>query len=198
MASAEGTSDRLLLGACLLALGVLAWVCVLGHARALAATPKGESIPVTAASGLPPAPVEVRPEPPAPAPAVSPASVRVQAALDRLLSNGRIDFETGTNRLAPTSTPVLDAVAALLASEPALNVEVEGHTDGRGNPAANRRLSLRRAQAVQAYLAARGIDAARVYTVGSGSTRPLVRAHTPEAFELNRRIEFRVLAPGSR
>jgi OmpA-OmpF porin, OOP family len=124
--------------------------------------------------------------------------LRVQAELDRLLSSGRIEFETGSDRVEPNVAPLLDAIVALLASEPELKVEVEGHTDIRGDPASNRRLSLRRAQAVQAYLAARGISPARVHTVGSGSTRPLVRARTPEAFEMNRRIEFRVLAPGGR
>jgi OmpA-OmpF porin, OOP family len=195
--TAGGTSDRLLLGACLVALGVLAWLCVLLHAPALASA--REPAPAPAVALPPPAPLPVALEPPpVPAPAPPPAPLRIQAELDRLLANGRINFKTGSDRLETDSTPLLDAVAQLLASEPELKVEVEGHTDSRGDPAANRRLSQRRAQAVQAYLASKGIDPRRVHTVGSGSTRPLVRARTSEAFEMNRRIEFRVLAPGGR
>ena len=135
---------------------------------------------------------------PAPEPAPPPSPVRVQAELDRLLASGRIEFETGSDRLRPEATPLLDAIVEQLASAPELEVEVEGHTDSRGDPQGNRRLSLRRAEAVKAYLAARGIDAVRVHTVGSGSTRPILRANTPEAYQLNRRIEFRVVAPGGR
>jgi outer membrane protein OmpA-like peptidoglycan-associated protein len=184
-------------GASLLALGVLAWLCVLRHAPALASAraPPMLSLQPPVLAVAPP--VEPPPEPPPPPPA-PPAPLRVQAELDRLLSSGRIEFETGSDRLQLDATPLLDAIVALLASEPSLTVEVEGHTDIRGDPASNRRLSLRRAQAVQAYLAARGISPSRVHTVGSGSTRPLVRARTAEAFEMNRRIEFRVLAPGGR
>lgn len=193
MGAAGGTSDRLLLGACLVALGVLAWVCIARHAPALAAT---RAAPLVVA---PPPPPPAPPEPvlPPPPPA-APSPVRVQAELDRLLASGRIEFETNSERLRPEATPLLDAIVEQLASAPELEVEVEGHTDSRGDPGTNRRLSLRRADAVKAYLAGRGIDPSRVHTMGSGSTRPILRAHTPEAYQLNRRIEFRVVAPGGR
>jgi OOP family OmpA-OmpF porin len=124
--------------------------------------------------------------------------LRVQAELDRLLAGGRIDFETGSDRLRPEAAPLLDAVAEQLASAPELEVEVEGHTDSRGNASANRRLSQRRAQTVKGYLVTKGVAAERIFTLGSGSTRPLLRSRTAEASQINRRIEFRVLAPGSR
>jgi OmpA-OmpF porin, OOP family len=192
--SAGGTSDRLLLGGCLVALGVLAWFCVARHAPALAAA---RAAPAAARPPTRPAPVQVE-APPVPAPPPAPAPLRIQAALDRLLASGRVDFEGGSDRLRPESSPLLDAVARELASTPELDIEVEGHTESRGNPSANRRLSQKRAQAVKEYLAAQGIAPERIHTLGSGSTRPLVRARTPEADQLNRRIEFRVLAPGSR
>jgi outer membrane protein OmpA-like peptidoglycan-associated protein len=193
--SEGGTADRLLLGACLVALGLLAWLCVLRHGPALASARAPAPLVATALPlpVTPPARVEA---PPVPTP-LPPAPLRVQAELDRLLANGRINFETGSDRLEADSTPLLDAVAELLSSEPQLKVEVEGHTDSRGDAATNRRLSERRAQAVQAYLASKGIDPQRIHTLGSGSTRPLLRAQTAEAYEMNRRIEFRVLTPGS-
>ena len=203
MGAALGSWDRLLMGTCLVALGVLAWVCVAQHAPALAAARAPPSLvlvpvlpPVVVAPPPPPPMEQMPPAPPPPPPA--PAPVRVQAELDRLLASGRIEFETGSDRLRPEATPLLDAIVAQLASAPDLEVEVEGHTDNRGDPGANRRLSIRRAEAVKAYLATRGIDARRIHTLGSGSTRPILRASTPEAHQLNRRIEFRVIAPGGR
>jgi outer membrane protein OmpA-like peptidoglycan-associated protein len=194
--SARGTSDRLLLGACLLALGVLAWLCVARHAPALARA----RLVVPDAVRPPPQvlPLRAEPPPPLPLPTPAPAPLRVQAEFDRLLASGRIEFETGSDRLRPDAGPLLDAVAETLASAPGLEVEVEAHTDSRGDPGANRRLSQRRAQVVKDYLASKGIAPQRIHTLGSGSTRPLVRTRTREADQLNRRIEFRVLAPGSR
>ncbi len=134
----------------------------------------------------------------APPPPAAPVSLRVQAELDRLLANGRIDFERGSDRLEPEATPLLDAIATLLSSAPELTVEVEGHTDSHGDAAANRRLSQLRAQAVKAYLIGKGIAPARIHTLGSGSARPLVRSRGPQADQLNRRIEFRIVALGGR
>ncbi len=190
MGSAGGTSDRLLLGACLVALGVLAWFCVVRHAPALA------SARLPAPTRPAPQTLPLRAEPPLRAPA--PGPVRVQAELDRLLATGRIEFETGNDRLRAEAVPLLDAVAEQLAAAPELEVEVEAHTDSRGDPGANRRLSQRRAQAVKDFLASKGVALERIHTLGSGATRPLVRTRTRDADQLNRRIEFRILAPGSR
>ncbi|MGO8971113.1 MAG: OmpA family protein [Myxococcaceae bacterium] len=193
--SAGETPERLLLAACLLALVVLATLCVARHASALAVS----RTPAPVMSSPPPAtapPPLVQVEPPVVPPA--PASFRVQAELDRLLAGGSIEFQTGSATLHPDAAPLLDAIAAQLASAPELQVEVEGHTDARGDAAANQRLSQLRAQAVKAYLVGKGIAPDRIRTLGSGSSRPLVRSRTPEANQLNRRIEFRVVAPGSR
>ncbi|WP_164107689.1 OmpA family protein, partial [Serratia marcescens] len=62
---------------------------------------------------------------------------------------------------------------------PREHLEIQGHTDLQGNPAALQALSLRRAQALQQQLLARGIDAARLAVRGFGGDQPLL--NTPSA-----------------
>ena len=64
-------------------------------------------------------------------------------------------------------------VAALLSPElKGHRFIIEGHTDARGVPAANLRLSQQRADEVRLYLMALGVHPARLKTVGKGSSEP--------------------------
>jgi OmpA-OmpF porin, OOP family len=81
----------------------------------------------------------------------------------------------------------------------AVNLEVIiaiGHTDSIGSKAYNQKLSLRRANAVKAYLVSKGIEANRVYTEGKGETQPIADNKTKEGRAKNRRVEIEVV--GSR
>jgi OmpA-OmpF porin, OOP family len=73
---------------------------------------------------------------------------------------------------------------------PTTNIEVEGHTDAIGEPAANQSLSEKRAQAVVDYLVKAGLPATRFTAVGYGSTQPVATNDTEEGKAQNRRIEF--------
>ena len=50
---------------------------------------------------------------------------------------------------------------------------IEGHTDNVGGDAYNLKLSDRRAKAVLDYLTSRGVDPARLKSVGKGETAPV-------------------------
>ena len=67
---------------------------------------------------------------------------------------------------------------------------VEGHTDSLGPEELNRDLSQRRAQSVEDYLAAAGIDEARIVSVGFGEDRPIASNATPEGRAQNRRVDL--------
>ncbi len=103
-----------------------------------------------------------------------------------------IFFDTGKAILRPESTAELERLRKLLAEQPTVKLEMAGHTDNVGKPAANRDLSQRRAQAVVTYLTQHGIAPDRLTAAGYGDTRPVVPNATKAGRQLNRRTEFKV------
>jgi len=88
--------------------------------------------------------------------------------------------------LTPQATALLDEVAAKLEAHPELlKLHIEGHTDVRGDPDYNQTLSERRASAVDAYLAARGVSPDRTSTRWQGEAAPTGRTHDED-----RRVEI--------
>ncbi|GAB3996398.1 hypothetical protein GCM10028807_38840 [Spirosoma daeguense] len=102
-------------------------------------------------------------------------------------------FESGRYDLADKSRTELDRLSAFLQANPTLNVEISGHTDDKGDAAANLTLSQKRAQSVAAYLSKAGITSTRIKAVGYGETKSVVPNTTDENRRMNRRIEWRVL-----
>lgn len=84
----------------------------------------------------------------------------------------------------------LARLVEILAADPDLAVEVQGHTDSTGDAARNQRLSEQRAQAVRGYLIAHGVEQARLTAMGYGSAQPVAPDDTPPGRQLNRRIAF--------
>jgi OOP family OmpA-OmpF porin len=68
-----------------------------------------------------------------------------------------------------------------------------GHTDAIGTDSYNQRLSVRRAEAVKAYLVSKGIEKNRVYTEGKGEKQPVADNKTAEGRAKNRRVEIEVV-----
>ena len=77
-----------------------------------------------------------------------------------------------------------------------INLEVViavGHTDSVGADAYNQALSVRRSEAVKAYLVSKGIERNRVYTEGKGEKQPVADNKTAEGRAKNRRVEIEVV-----
>ncbi len=103
-----------------------------------------------------------------------------------------IRFDNNRATIREESRPLLDQAAATLRSHEALRLEISGHTDNRGKREKNLALSLARADAVKAYLVAKGVAAERLRSLGIGPDAPIADNKTREGQAANRRIEFRI------
>lgn len=146
--------------------------------------------PATANAKCDGALVAQAPTPPAPVapppPAITSQKVTYQA-------DALFDFDKAV--LKPAGKTQLDDLASKIG---ALNLEVvvaTGYTDRIGSDKYNDRLSLRRAQAVKAYLVSKGIEANRIYTEGKGKRDPVTKGSCTQK---NRKQLIACLAPDRR
>ncbi len=99
-------------------------------------------------------------------------------------------FDFNKSTLQTASDPVLQEVADLLSKDPALKVEVQGHTDNVGGDAYNQTLSEARARAVMNWLTGHGVPAGRLTAKGYGKTMPVADNDSDEGRAKNRRVEI--------
>ena len=116
-----------------------------------------------------------------------------QRAFTDTMAGRNVTFESGNARISPVSARLLDAVTGVATLCSQFVVEIGGHTDSRGADDYNLKLSQERADAVRAYLVSRGVSEEGLVSVGYGETRPLDAEPKVEAYEKNRRTEFRVI-----
>jgi OOP family OmpA-OmpF porin len=106
----------------------------------------------------------------------------------------KIKFKTGSAEILPESNSILDAVSAAIIHHPEfVLMEVAGHADERGDDILNLHLTQARVNSVVAALVKRGVDKSRVRSKGYGEYCPEEPEHTPEAWEANRRVEFKIV-----
>ena len=102
-------------------------------------------------------------------------------------------FDFDKSVLKPAGKAKLDD---LVSKVKGINLEViiaVGHTDSVGTDAYNQKLSVRRAEAVKAYLVTKGIEKNRIYTEGKGEKQPIADNATKEGRAKNRRVEIEVV-----
>ena len=144
------------------------------------AAPAAAAAPAPAMAAKPAAPAAARPA------AAGAAATKVTYAADAFFaSNNAVLKAAGKAKLDD-----------LVGKVKAINLEVivaVGHTDSKGNDASNQKLSVRRAEAVKAYLVSKGIEKNRVYTEGKGSKQPVADNKTAEGRAKNNRVEIEVV-----
>jgi len=102
-------------------------------------------------------------------------------------------FDFNSAAIQPQSKAVIDSVAQYLKANPAVKLEIQGHTDSIGGADPNRALSEKRAAAVKAALVAAGVAPGRLSSKGFGLTTPVADNATPEGRAQNRRVVFKQL-----
>ena len=143
-----------------------------------------------------PAPVVAPPPPPPPAPAPAPKPAPAPQ-VQKITLDSKVLFDFDKAVLKPEGKAAIDSmVVAKLASMQKLEVVlVTGHTDRIGTEAYNQKLSERRADSVRDYLVSKGVDKAKIETIGLGKKQPVVQCDQKnfkaliECLAPNRRVE---------
>lgn len=134
----------------------------------------------------PPPPPPARPVPPPAAAPAAPTSQKVTFAADAFF-----DFDKAV--LKPEGKARLNDLVSKLQGVTLEVIIATGHTDSIGSVAYNQKLSVRRAEAVKAYLVSKGIEANRIYTEGKGKSQPIASNKTAAGRAKNRRVEIEVV-----
>jgi len=112
---------------------------------------------------------------------------------DQVILLKTLIFEQGKSVIQAESFPELDILATTMFNKPNMVIQLEGHTDWRGDHKSNMRLSEDRVESVKSYLVSKGIDTKRIKTKAYGGTNPITRDASLEASSINRRVEVRIL-----
>jgi OOP family OmpA-OmpF porin len=143
------------------------------------------------------------PPPPAPAPVATPEPAPKAVPVAPVPTSEKVSysadafFDFDKAVLKPAGKASLDDLVSKLKD---INLEViiaVGHTDSVGTDAYNQKLSVRRAEAVKAYLQSKGVEANRVYTEGKGEKQPVADNKTAAGRAKNRRVEIEVVGTRS-
>ncbi len=131
-------------------------------------------------------PVQAEPAPPPPPP-------KPRKIFKKITLSAGAYFDVDSADLKPEALPKLDALVEHLKGMARIDeIRIEGHTDSTGSAAYNKRLSLRRANAVKNYLVEHGIDPSLISTIGWGEEKPVASNATKEGRAKNRRVEIYV------
>jgi OOP family OmpA-OmpF porin len=125
--------------------------------------------------------------------AVAPKAAAPVAAASKVTYAADAFFDFDKSVVKPAGKAKLDD---LVSKVKGINLEViiaVGHTDSIGSDAYNQKLSVRRAEAVKAYLVSKGIEKNRIYTEGKGEKQPVADNKTKEGRAKNRRVEIEVV-----
>ncbi len=170
----------------------------------------GLALTLAACGGKKPVVLEKPPEttqPQAPAPAPAPVVQEAppppvtkstlpgsQEDLRETAGTDTVLFSYDSYELDDAAKAILTRHAAWLRANPGVRITLEGHCDERGTREYNLALGDRRANSAKNFLAAQGIDVARLSTISYGKERPAVEGADEAAWAQNRRAVTMVMS----
>jgi outer membrane protein OmpA-like peptidoglycan-associated protein len=101
-----------------------------------------------------------------------------------------IYFETDKYALLPESHQELNKLVGIMQKNPAITIEIQGHTDSQGDEGHNASLSQNRAETVHNYLVNAGVDKKRLSSKGFGDSAPVAKNTDESGRQKNRRVAF--------
>lgn len=126
-------------------------------------------------------------------PASASATAETTHTVGKVMRLDALIFQQRSSIISAESYPELNTVAEMLHTNPKMVIQLEGHTDTRGDAKMNLKLSQQRVDAVRDYLLKRGVAKNKVKTKAFGGTMPISLEKSEEAHKLNRRVEARIL-----
>ena len=117
-------------------------------------------------------------------------SATAHTVADLLERAKEIKFEGATSKIAEASVPFLDELAAALAKEPSVRLEIISHTSDSGDAKKDMTLSRRRAEAVKHLLVGKGVSTDHLVATGRGSEDPIAPNITRSGRMRNERVEL--------
>ncbi|OOG81060.1 hypothetical protein B0E41_18990 [Hydrogenophaga sp. A37] len=143
---------------------------------------------------LPPVAAAPAPVPePAPAPPPPPSVVAAPAPVLTSTFQAETLFDFDKSVIKPGGKAALDGLVADMTKVDVETIIAVGHTDAIGTDGYNQALSIRRVEAVKAYLVSKGVPADRIKTEGKGEAQPVASNQTREGRAQNRRVEIEVV-----
>ena len=118
----------------------------------------------------------------------TPAGAKVDKVGCPLEQTLKLLFDFDSAELRPESIEELERLVKFMGDVPFATALIEGHTDSIGTEAYNLKLSDRRAKSVFDYLTSRGVDPARLSSIGHGESKPIADNATAEGRQMNRRV----------
>lgn len=126
----------------------------------------------------------------------------IQVTSGEFVSIRSVFFDFNSAQFARDDSTLLERIARIMKDYNMLSIEVEAHTDNKGDKRYNQRLSQKRANAVSDYLVSRGVEKSRIRSIGVGDAVAIARntnadgSDNPEGRRFNRRAEIRLLNAG--
>ncbi len=102
-------------------------------------------------------------------------------------------FARNDDQVMPQAAPSLDRTAEWLKQNPGIKVQISGNADQRASEEYNQELAQRRADAVKAQLAQRGVNPERLETKSYGKDRPVCSEATERCYGFNRRVDLQAI-----